>query len=123
MQALQYQIDVDTEQNLLRATVQGLLNSQDVIALYQVFTFIGNTHKITRLLLDFCQSDLAYSSASVVDVSHRLADLIKDFKVARVINSGDYRQTMIEQVFSQLDVQLRNFEDRDAGIIWLLDEN
>ena len=87
--------------------------------MYQQAAQLAKIHGVQKILVNVRHIHLTYDVDALYAVVDYLANIMGDFKIARLINLDEFKQDLIEDLAKEKRLHLRNFEHRDDAVNWL----
>ena len=103
-------------------TPRGAASAEQIEQMYQAAFDIADSTSNYRLLVDMMATELAYPMDHFLPLMQRVSPYLSRFRTARLIGQESFRHHLVETVSQKSAFSLKNFEDRQAAIDWLLVE-
>ncbi|WP_448565371.1 hypothetical protein [Thalassotalea ganghwensis] len=117
---LNYQCFAENQQNYVYVCASGKATPSCIIDMYDNVTQYANTLNINKLLISFTELELCYSGSEVLRVMKKIAPLLSQFTIARIVALDCYKNDLIEAISTQKSLPVKNFENEAAAIDWLV---
>lgn len=110
----------DRESGLLHVIASGLAQPTDILALYNKIMQLSQRYDCYRVFIDMRQMSKNVDDSRLIAMMDQLDGLLKRIRVARVVNSQDPQQHLVQSIADSRNYQLKNFTSQDQALAWLL---
>lgn len=114
-----YYIEQQAEQ-YLTLSAQGSAGKKEILSMYQEACELGLKQNCFNLMVDVKQVTLDFPMTDFVPIMNELTDMLATFKIARLCNTFEFRQDLIENVSGKANLNLKNFSEDEEALAWLL---
>lgn len=112
----------DRESGLLHVTASGLAEPEDILAMYNKIMELSFRYDCHRALIDMRQMIKNVDDNRLLVMIDKLDSLLRRIRVARVINTRDSQQNLVQSIAESRNYPLKNFTSQDQALAWLLPE-
>ncbi|ALS97014.1 STAS/SEC14 domain-containing protein [Lacimicrobium alkaliphilum] len=110
----------DRESGLLHVTASGLAEPEDILAMYNKIMELSCRYDCHRALIDMRAMMKNVDDNRLLVMIDQLDSLLRRIRVARVINTRDSQQNLVQSIADSRNYPLKNFTSQDQALAWLL---
>ncbi|MCG7565750.1 hypothetical protein MHM95_05555 [Pseudoalteromonas sp. CnMc7-15] len=107
------------EENIVCATMRGKAQSIDVLNNANAIIEFANSYNAKAVLIDVREFEHAYAKDEFIDVCNKLAPLLGQLIIARVVSYQGFMHELVTQKVRELGVRVRNFDCQEQARNWL----
>ena len=114
-----YQCIAESKQGYVHVHASGIALPSCIIKMYEDVTTRAKMKNLSKILVELTDCELDYSGSEVLRVMKKVAPLLAQFTVARVVAHACYKNELIETISAKQALPIKNFDNRDCAISWL----
>ncbi|WP_141096179.1 hypothetical protein [Lacimicrobium sp. SS2-24] len=110
----------DRQSDTLQVTACGLAEPEDIFAMYNKIMALSDRYDCHRALIDMRHMQKQVDDERLMAMIDQLDSLLRRIRVARVINTHDPQQQLVQSIADTRNYPLRNFTSEASALTWLM---
>jgi len=112
-------LSYDGSENLVMVKLFGAANVGDIVNIYKKITTFAKINSSHKLLVDVVELEHQYPAIEVINLVVQIEEILKGFKVARIIGFKGFHHDLVLQKAKRFNVHAENFNCCKTAKDWL----